>query len=283
MRRNKNLYIPFSHDGSGGYTIIETLIFLGVTGALFVSAMLIVGGQQRKSEFSTGIRDIESQIIDIMNDVSTGLYENTGNFSCSTASSPTNPPVISSGLTSEQGTNSQCTYVGRALQFAPQGSNNEQIGIYTLVGRRQVGIVGSARDVRTLAEAAPNILDQADTTLDLPYGIKIMSVSYNDGTVQNRGMVTLTSRFAGNSGSGGITGTQDIDITAINGSGLNDVVPAAKNNVRININNTLSARNPASGITLCFNSGGTNQHGKIVIGGSGKQANTTLIIGTGVC
>ncbi|MBA3758300.1 hypothetical protein H0X10_01570 [Candidatus Saccharibacteria bacterium] len=285
MRRNKNQHILNSSLSNKGYTIVETLIFLAVTGVLFASAMLVVGGQQRKTEFHTGIREIESQLIDIMNDVSTGLYNNTGNFTCSTASSTTNPPTISLGSAPEQGTNAECIFVGRAIQFAPNGTDNEELGIYTLFGRRQVGLPTSGTDVRTLAEAAPDVptFDQADATLELPYGIKIMSVSYISGLAQERGTIAFTNRFAGNAGSGGITGSQDIDIIAIAGTSLNQTKPAAKNNIRTNITAATSALNPNSGITLCFKSGGTDQHGKILIGGSGRQINTALTIGTGDC
>ncbi len=41
--------------------------------------------------------------------------------------------------------------------------------------------------------------------------------------------------------------------------------------------------NPTAGVDICFNSGGTNQHAVISIGGSGRVLSTTLVIYDGAC
>lgn len=271
MWRNKNLRL----NNNLGYTIIETMIFLAVTSAMFIMAMLFLSGQQSKNEFSTGIRDIQSRLSDVINDASTGYYNNSGNFVCDTTSPGV--PNISPG-TADQGSNADCIFLGRAIQFDSSESGNETLELYTLVARRLDSTTGA--DVRDLAQAAPKVLDEADAELTLPYGITIASVSYAGGPI-NTGTIAFVSRLAGNTGSGGITGTQDIDLIGITGTVFGQSQIDAKNAIQAGIAG--SPRNPSSGITLCFNSGGTNQHGIIQLGGSNRQNSISLTIESGLC
>jgi hypothetical protein len=264
--------------GAAGYTVVETMIFLAVSGAMFLSAMLFMGGQQRKNELATGIRDVQSQLIDIMNDVSTGFYNNSGTFQCQ-ASGSSGKPTITAG-SGEQGTNAGCTFVGKVIQFAPSdaGYGESTAQLYTLVGRRQTGTPGV--DVRTIGEADPTILGQSDATVVLPYGIKIKRITYTGGS-GTAGSLAFVSRFAQNSGSGGITGTQDIDLIPVSGTILGQLISEGKNQIETVL--ATSSRNPASGVSLCFDSGGTDQHADLLIGGPGRQISTQLTISSGGC
>lgn len=75
-----------------GYTIIETIIFLAVTGAVFASTITIVSGQQARTEFTQAVRDVQTRIQDISNDVTTGFYHNPGTLRCN--ANPGGPHII---------------------------------------------------------------------------------------------------------------------------------------------------------------------------------------------
>lgn len=266
---------------TSGYTIAEAMIFLAVTAAMFIIAMSFLAGQQGRNEFNIGIREIQTQLNDIINDVSTGLYTNTPDFNCE-VTNPTGPPQIidpPTGPILEQGANAECTYVGNVMQFWSHENGDKVIELYTLVGRRQTGSPGT--DVRTLAEAEPVVLDKANATVRLPNGISIKRITYQNISPIAVGSIGFVNRFAQNSGSGGITGTQDVDVIPVNGTSLNQLRADAK--LAINSALTTSDVNPNDGIKLCFNSGGTNQHAVIVLGSLGRQINTTLTINSGPC
>ncbi|MBI3624088.1 hypothetical protein HY218_00480, partial [Candidatus Saccharibacteria bacterium] len=55
-----------------GFTIVESMIFLAVTGTLMLVAFLMINGKQAQAQFATGVRDFNSKIEDIINDISTG-------------------------------------------------------------------------------------------------------------------------------------------------------------------------------------------------------------------
>ncbi len=65
-----------------GYTIVEAMIFLAVSGVLFVSAMAAVSGQQQKTQFYQSIRDLDSNIRDKINEVGSGTFGNSLNLKC---------------------------------------------------------------------------------------------------------------------------------------------------------------------------------------------------------
>ena len=72
------------HASKAGFTIVEVIIVLAVSSVLLVSALSLVGGQQKKAEFTQALSDIQSQIDGVMNNVATGYYANPGNFQCTT-------------------------------------------------------------------------------------------------------------------------------------------------------------------------------------------------------
>ena len=62
----------------GGYTIVEGLVVIAVTAAVFLSASLLFRGRQLQVQFDQSIKDFEATMRDIMNDVSTGYYPTSG-------------------------------------------------------------------------------------------------------------------------------------------------------------------------------------------------------------
>lgn len=273
--------------GTTGYTVVESMMFLAVSASMILLAMLFLGGQQRKNEFAVGIREIESQMIDIMNDVSTGFYNDTLKFNCAVTVENTSGKPLLTDLNAEdkpnQGINSECTFVGRAIQFAPDSDFNSFV-VHPLVGRRQIGAGSKATDVRTVAQANPAIFGSAGVIRKLPYGIQVRSITYGAGL--KSGSIAFVSEFAGNSGSGGITGTQDISLIAIKNTTLPQPKTTAESTIISQIvpssidENTF---NPDSGIKICFDSGGTNQHAVLLLGGPDRQFSTNLTIGSEKC
>src|SRR5688572_13139275 len=94
----------------GGFTVIEVIIVLAISGALFVSAAIMISGRQNQTAFDQSVQQIHSQIQQALNEVSAGYYPNNTDFQC-TALVSGSPPTISSGSAS-QGTNSGCIFLG---------------------------------------------------------------------------------------------------------------------------------------------------------------------------
>lgn len=57
---------------SRGYTIVEVLIFMAVSGLMFVMAVVFVSGKQANAEFRQGLYVVNSDIRSVINDVANG-------------------------------------------------------------------------------------------------------------------------------------------------------------------------------------------------------------------
>lgn len=147
---------------SSGYTIVEVMMFLAVSSGLLAAAMATISGQQAKTEFTTSVRDFESRLQDVLNDVATGTYP-PFNAKCKIVAGV---PTPNAG-TSEQGTNEDCVFVGKAMQFAPSGAEG-RFDIYTLAGRRQIPATATnpIKEVGNIQEANPRILGNTGETID---------------------------------------------------------------------------------------------------------------------
>lgn len=155
--------------GPAGYTIVETMIFLGVSAALFVSASVLIAGRQRRTQFATTVRDFSNKLQSVNGNVASGYYNTSGTIDCHTSGSNVS---ISAG-SNEQGTNADCMYLGQIV-VSPQ-ANQSDFKIVSVVGRRVTGN-NPVREVKDLNEAAPTLYTNTAETYSLA-GADFLSVS----------------------------------------------------------------------------------------------------------
>lgn len=273
------------------YTIVEVMIALAISGLLILTAMLFVSGQQRRTEFNQSIRDIESQIQDTANDITTGYYAATNTFSCTSTGS--GPNIVSAG-SSNLGANAGCIFMGNIMQFGVAGSNNQDFAIYTVVGQRQIGSGANAKDVSNFTEADPTVIAPTSTSPNIPnsidnrtlqYGLTVNKMYYVDsvGTQTNIGAVAFMSTLAQYDPATGElnSGTPSVNVLPVPGTTLGQDTQTAA--AAMNAINTGTPINPAGGVVICFLSAGTDQYGQITLGSNGRALTTKLTIGSGGC
>jgi prepilin-type N-terminal cleavage/methylation domain-containing protein len=258
-----------------GFTIVEVMIVLAVTGALFVSAAILISGRQSQTQFDQGIRQVQSQIQQTINEVSTGFYPNRDNFACSAAAGSLN---ISSG-TSSQGTNNGCIFLGKVMQFRLHDTDPEQFATFSVAGLQKNS---SGNDVTSLSEASPlaiapgpshaNIPDLTQKTA-LQYGISAVSMKANGNSI---GAVGFMSSLAQLSGGSVVSGSQQVNVIPIDTTALDTDTGTVADAIDARL--ASSPSNPDGGVQICFASGGTDQSGLITIGSSGRQLSVTLNI-----
>lgn len=258
-------------NNTNGYTIVETLIFLAVSSALLVAAMVTIGGRQNSTRFSQSIRQVQSEIDVIMNDVATGYYQRNNEIDCDAGVS--GKPVTAGTGTNQIGTNAGCIFLGRIMHFSPDNiGNNNTYKTYSVVGRQFKA--GPLSDIVTsYGEAAPIRLPGNTDSVNLSEGLTIKSMKIN-GT-DKTGAVGF---FAGLDQYSFDSGGQSTSLIGFPGTELGDAP--------VDISSVIET--PASyavdkPIILCFDSGTTNEHGIISIGDVQGRLATTLTINSGKC
>ncbi len=252
----KRLLTP---QGTHGYTIVETLIFLAVSAALFVSAMMLMNGQQGRAEFTNAVKDFETRLIDLANDVSTGYYPTTGNFSCrDTGGVPLSTDNMSGNT--EQGKNGECVLAGRVIKFGSQSASPPAEGyeIYTVAGLRSASSLQDARP------KVINVTNSVETAI-FGSGMTVERVRYGSGTGSDSGAIGFFTNFLGEATSAG--GTNSVGTVPYTSVNFTDDTVSAISRINNNANYAPATLNPSGGFRICLKSGGTKQYALVRLGG----------------
>jgi len=266
---------------SRGFTVVETVIFLTVSSALFVSAMLVVSGQQAKTEFRQAASQTQGLIDDVANDVSTGYYQSPGTTKRCQNDGSGNPGFPVSGpATSEKGTSRICVILGQAIQFGA----TDTLTVYPVIGFRARGVAPDLRLTQNLTftgtdgvGANPVVFNQEGfrEAFNLPGGLTIKSAvaEHNGSKTAIRG-VAFVSRLGDFSGGQLQPGVAIIDVIPLGGpltDNQDEFVSTGTESIRASTDLT---KNPSGGVTVCLDSGGTNQHILLRFGAGGNPASS---------
>lgn len=111
-----------------GYTLLEVSLFLAISGALTLIALVSLGPRLRNVRFSTTMRDLHSNVIKQLSTSERGNSGSTGGRSCS---------VDASGLSisndNDRSSGTPCVYVGRVALFGEGVSNERHIEYHSIV------------------------------------------------------------------------------------------------------------------------------------------------------
>jgi prepilin-type N-terminal cleavage/methylation domain-containing protein len=158
-----------------GYTIIEVMIVLAVSGVMFLIASSFINGKEESTAFTQGVHELSAQIQDVISQVDSGQY---ANLPLNCYSSPTLGFVtFGAGASPGQGANSACTFLGKVIHFSVNGMPNDY---------EVISVAGS----RLNSQGNPNVA----TTPPAPYGADaqyIPSLTYQQATPQNLQVETL--------------------------------------------------------------------------------------------
>jgi len=137
-------------NARGGYTVIEVMMVLAVSGALLISAAAVFRGKQGQTQFNQAMRDLDSKIQSYISDVGAGIFPEAEQYLCQ-LDSATNRPHLVTG-TQVAGSNQDCIFLGKAIETAV-GSN--KIAVYTVLGNRTYISGGSSVPVTEFSQSRP--------------------------------------------------------------------------------------------------------------------------------
>ena len=161
-----------SKADSSGFTIIEVILFLAISGALAVALLATFGGSISRQRFRDSIIStqafVQSQYHETLN-----VVNNRQAASCSSGSGST-----TSGDGSVVRGASACVVLGRALVFA---RDSAQVTMYSVLGTEPI-IPPTTTGPELLKEYKPGIDTSSAQTYTIPWGEKISSINPSTST-----------------------------------------------------------------------------------------------------
>jgi type II secretory pathway pseudopilin PulG len=262
---------------AGGFTIIETLIFLAVSGLMLVMALMFISGKQARQQFQSSVRDFESRLTDIANDVSSGYYQNGEEIACLVNSSG-EPYFPSAQPTKPLGSNTPCIFVGTVVKLAngDSSSGREQMIQYTMAGTRTAG----GKDVTTLDQANPRVINRGDnySIKSIGGGISVQCVGVGSScssTSTDNTAIGFFTTFQGSDPSEDSRALQTDVVSYGNKISLADALGTTRlvlNETDSSIDYQTLEHNPQ--LTICLLSGGSKQYALVRIGGNSSSSQT---------
>ena len=260
-----------------GYTIIEVLLFVALTSFLLIIAIANINGGQKQVQFSQGVRDFGSELSDIINDIPTGFFPTNNALTCTVGGSR---PTIDDGGGSGLGKDDKCIYVGKALQFRPDGDDSKVL-VYTLAGQRLTAagdLVTSIDEAAPVAVANPADPTFQDTIEEIPLrnGVRISRIFNGDAPTplaasMQYGVIAIVTTFEGTTPTGDVS--QAVQIGAVRDTTIGSTKLQAYNMI-----NKLQTTSPGNngelvkatgGIVICLESD-NNKKASIVVGTNGS-------------
>lgn len=163
---------------NGGYTVIEVLIVLAITTAIFLSAATIFRGKQAETQFNQAMYDLESKINLVVGDVGRSVYPGES-YTCDTSGD--NRPYLTFGSTGPIGGSQNCIFLGKAIEAK---ENAEQIRVYTVLGNRTYLVGGTRAPVTSFDQAQATIAaNNADPPVPIEELIENHSITSGDAKI----------------------------------------------------------------------------------------------------
>lgn len=164
-----------------GYTLIEVMLFLAISSALFVMTVLGMGNQQNRVRFKNGMEDIEFRIRSTLSNVDQGYAakaDNSKNYTCL------------AGLAAQAGVSStaSCVFLGREINLCGTTDNSWYVvskvapynnNDYTTSNGSLVGVVDSDQEIF----ASPSGIKLVTTALP---DCRVSALYQTVGTSNNR-------------------------------------------------------------------------------------------------
>lgn len=257
-----------------GYTIVELLIVLAVSGLMFAIAASFVNGKQERTSFQQGSNELVSRLQAVIEQITDGQYTDIP-FTCQDPGGAL-PLQINGTVAPNQGTNPDCVFLGKIVHFSVSGNRN-QYETFSLAGAR-VTNGGAPVPIPVTTILASKLRPIIGTGIDLtskstiPQDLSVVSMSVTDssGGVHNP---AYDVGFIQGLGSPGSIGTYDSGAQAIQMV----FVPMASSTLsESGAAGLITATNVQTAQSVCIGVSDGSRSARITIGGNSSQLSVSI-------
>ncbi len=252
---------------------------MAVSGALLVSALYFISGTQGKTQFTQAANDVLQQVNAVVNNVANGYYTGSDDVTCTVSGGN---PVASDGGSKARGTNKDCVFLGRVLDF----NSPDSFTIRDVVGLRTDS---SGGEVTTISGASPTLITRTAGTEQvvsyrngLRFRVSPAGASLKDIDGHNLTAVGFFSTLGKRSTVAGHTDQLETSAQQTDFLGMNGNVAS----VLGGLTQASYDANSNKAIKLCLDSSSADGQRAIITIGSenGRSgASTSMVIDTGEC
>jgi prepilin-type N-terminal cleavage/methylation domain-containing protein len=146
-----------------GYTVIEVMIVLAISGAMFVMAANFINGRQARTSFTAGVNETASRLQGIIEQVRNGQYTDI-DIDCRLNGSTL---AIAPAGSSQQGQNQDCIFIGKTFHVSeaiPGEDPSSRFEVFSLAGRREYE---PGRLITDLTDIIPTPIHSTSTSANL--------------------------------------------------------------------------------------------------------------------
>ncbi|HVA10791.1 MAG TPA: prepilin-type N-terminal cleavage/methylation domain-containing protein [Candidatus Dormibacteraeota bacterium] len=176
-----------------GYTIIEVMIVLAVSGVMFLIAANFISGKQESTSFPQGVNELASNLQNTIAQVNNGQYSDIS-FSCTFAYGASQVSINANGQQTTtnsisgdtQGTNPTCIFLGKVVHFAENDGHagdiaTQQYETFSLAGGRLDGngqpiTADTANPSTPLDNDAPTVIAELTGQSAVPQHLNVIGM-----------------------------------------------------------------------------------------------------------
>ncbi len=162
------------HPNQKGFTIIEVVLFLALSGLFLTIAFAGIRGRTENIQFTDSMRSLQSFLVSEQNKLTNGVN-----------SSPLSPQGCGSfgGLT---GKSNGCILLGRVVSFGKNNSDLSEVKIDVLYGAKPSSLEVSSKDDYALIKDSNPRTDNVVDTYNISWGTEFnIAKSSNANTADN--------------------------------------------------------------------------------------------------
>lgn len=188
--------------GGRGFTILEVMISLAVSGAIFLAGISVFASRKTDTEFNQAVYDLQSKIQNLASITSTKALPVSLN--CKLQSGK---PVLSSSFSSS----GECVYLGYAIQVIPNGSTIYSYPVFATRSYTGTPTIEPALDNNATASSQQYVSVDSYPLLG---GLKVISATVNNA---NANLLTLYSSLQNINTSGNEIDASAVQVTFASG------------------------------------------------------------------
>lgn len=169
-----------------GFTIIEVILFLAISGLLLAVAIAAVTANINNSRFNDAIRSTTSYLQSQYSEVAAGKSDRDALRGCD--ASGINTTATSLGMTN-------CVIMGRYIKL--EGST---FTVRYIIGHRDSLLGISADDTQSVIDMNPRVAAETayQASYNVPWGIELINTTSSSGTYGATGFAIIRSPASGN-------------------------------------------------------------------------------------